>query len=67
LNDEQVRFFLNEYFGEVTPKHYARLRLMWPMSELHEAMWGTTQTGSPNWRRISRDMPICGSGASASM
>jgi len=45
LNDEQVRFFLNEYFGEVTSKHYARLRLMWPMSELHEAMWGTTQTG----------------------
>jgi thiamine kinase-like enzyme len=45
LNEEQVRFFLNEYFGEVTPKHYARLRLMWPMSELHEAMWGTTQTG----------------------
>ncbi|HAV79014.1 MAG TPA: hypothetical protein DCX53_16815 [Anaerolineae bacterium] len=45
LNDEQVRFFLNEYFGEVTPWHYARLRLMWPMSELHEAMWGTTQTG----------------------
>ncbi|WKZ35436.1 MAG: choline/ethanolamine kinase family protein [Anaerolineales bacterium] len=45
LNDEQVRFVLNEYFGEVTPKQYARLRLMWPMSELHEAMWGTTQTG----------------------
>jgi thiamine kinase-like enzyme len=45
LNEEQVRFFLNEYFGDVTPKHYARLRLMWPMSELHEAMWGTTQTG----------------------
>ena len=45
LSDEQVRFFLNEYFGEVTPKLYARLRLMWPMSELHEAMWGTTQTG----------------------
>ena len=45
LNEEQVRFFLNEYFGEVTPKQYARLRLMWPMSELHESMWGTTQTG----------------------
>ena len=45
LNDEQVRFFLNEYFGQVTPRHYARLRLMWPMSELHESMWGTTQTG----------------------
>ncbi len=44
LNEEQVRFFLNEYFGEVTPRLYARLRLMWPMSELHEALWGTTQT-----------------------
>jgi thiamine kinase-like enzyme len=37
--------FLYEYFGEVTDKQYARLRLMWPMSELHESMWGTTQTG----------------------
>jgi len=45
LNEEQVNCFLHEYFGEVTPKRYARLRLMWPMSELHEAMWGTTQTG----------------------
>ncbi|MCC7119698.1 MAG: phosphotransferase family protein [Anaerolineales bacterium] len=45
LNEEQVEDFLYEYFGEVTDKHYARLRLMWPMSELHEAMWGTTQTG----------------------
>ncbi len=45
LNEEQVDTFLYEYFGEVTDKQYARLRLMWPMSELHEAMWGTTQTG----------------------
>jgi thiamine kinase-like enzyme len=45
LNDEQVRLLLQEYFGEVTPKNFARLKLMWPMSELHEAMWGTTQTG----------------------
>ncbi len=45
LNDDQVRLLLQEYFGEVTPKNYARFRLMWPMSELHEAMWGTTQTG----------------------
>lgn len=44
LNEEQVERFLFEYFGDVTDKHYARLRLMWPMSELHEAMWGTTQT-----------------------
>ena len=40
-----MRLLLQEYFGEVTPKNYARLRLMTPMSEIHEAMWGTTQTG----------------------
>ena len=45
LSDDQVRILLQEYFGEVTDKHFARLKLMWPMSELHEAMWGTTQTG----------------------
>jgi thiamine kinase-like enzyme len=45
LTDDQVRLLLQEYFGEVTPRHFARLRLLWPMSELHEAMWGTTQTG----------------------
>lgn len=45
LRDEDVRHLLQEYFGEVTPKNFARLKLMWPMSELHEAMWGTTQTG----------------------
>ena len=45
LNDEQIRFLLNEYFGEATNKHFARLKLLLPMSEIHEAMWGTTQTG----------------------
>jgi thiamine kinase-like enzyme len=45
LNDDQVRLLLGEYFGEVTVKNFARLKLMWPMSEIHEAMWGTTQTG----------------------
>lgn len=45
LNDDQVRLLLQEYFGEVTPKNFARLKLMWPVSETHEAMWGTTQTG----------------------
>ena len=45
LNDDMVRLLLEEYFGEVTPKHFARLKLMWPMSEIHEAMWGTTQSG----------------------
>jgi len=45
LNDEQMRLLLQEYFGEVTPGNWARLRLMWPMSELREALWGVAQTG----------------------
>ena len=45
MTDDLVRYFLQEYFGEVTPKNFARLKLMWPMSEIHESMWGTTQTG----------------------
>lgn len=45
LRDDQVRLLLQEYFGEVTTQNFARLKLMWPMSECHEAMWGTTQTG----------------------
>jgi len=43
--EDLIRLLLREYFGEVTPKNYARLRLMWPMAGIHEAMWGTTQTG----------------------
>ncbi len=45
LHDDLVYLFLKEYFGEVTPKIFARCKLMGPMSEVHEAMWGTTQTG----------------------
>jgi thiamine kinase-like enzyme len=45
LNQDQVRLLLQEYFGEVTASNYGRLRLMWPMSEIREAMWGITQTG----------------------
>jgi thiamine kinase-like enzyme len=45
LSDDRVRLLLGEYFGEVTAKTFARLKLMWPASEMHEAMWGTTQTG----------------------
>jgi len=45
LSDDQVWLLLQEYFGEVKQKNFARLKLMWPMSEIHEAMWGTTQTG----------------------
>ena len=45
FSDELVHVLLHEYFGEGTPRSFARLKLMWPMSEIHEAMWGTTQTG----------------------
>ena len=45
LDEEQEKLLLYEYFGEVTPKTFAHMRLMTPMSEIHEAMWGTTQTG----------------------
>lgn len=45
LEDEQIRVLLQEYFGEATDKSFARLHLMMPISELHESMWGTTQTG----------------------
>jgi thiamine kinase-like enzyme len=45
FSDELVNVLLQEYFGEVTPRVFARLKLMWPMSTIHEAMWGTTQTG----------------------
>ncbi len=45
FNDEQVRMLLQEYYGEVTVKDFARCKLMVCMAEIHEAMWGTTQTG----------------------
>lgn len=45
FDDDQVRVLLQAYFGELTPKRFARLKLMWAMSEIHEAMWGTVQTG----------------------
>lgn len=45
MTDDQIRLLLQEYFGEVTPKHFAHLKLMGFMSNLREAMWGTTQTG----------------------
>jgi hypothetical protein len=45
LNEESEHILLHEYFGSVTAKNFARLKLMQPMSEIHEAMWGTTQSG----------------------
>lgn len=45
FDDDQVRVLLQAYFGDVTAQRFARLKLMWAMSEIHEAMWGTVQTG----------------------
>lgn len=45
LDDDQLGLLLEAYFGEATAQQFARLKLYWPMSEIHEAMWGTTQTG----------------------
>ena len=45
LNDDQIHFFLEQYFGTTTEKHFARLKLMEPLSDMREALWGTVQTG----------------------
>jgi thiamine kinase-like enzyme len=45
LDDEQLRFFLECYFGTATDRHVARVRLMEPLSDMREALWGVVQTG----------------------
>ncbi len=45
LNDDQIRFLLQQYFGEAAARNFARLKLMEPLSDLREALWGTVQTG----------------------
>jgi thiamine kinase-like enzyme len=45
LRDEEERLLLDAYFGQVTPRRVARLKLMKPMSDLREAMWGVVQQG----------------------
>lgn len=45
LNDDQIMALLKAYFGEVRKQDFARLKVLSPMAELHEAMWGTAQTG----------------------
>jgi len=48
LDDDRQRLLLQAYFGEATPQQFARVSLLRPMSEVHEAMWGTTQSGISN-------------------
>jgi thiamine kinase-like enzyme len=45
LSDDQDRWLLECYFGEVTEKHLAHLKIMKVMSDLREAMWGLVQIG----------------------
>jgi thiamine kinase-like enzyme len=45
LSDEQDRWLLKCYFGEVTPGRWAHLKIMKIMSDLREATWGLVQIG----------------------
>ncbi len=45
LDDDRVRFLLGAYYGQASERRFARLKLMEPLSDLREALWGTVQTG----------------------
>jgi thiamine kinase-like enzyme len=45
LADEQDRWLLKCYFGEVTPGQWAHLKIMKIMSDLREATWALVQIG----------------------
>lgn len=45
LDQAQINTLLRAYFGQVTPRDFARLKLMQVMSDFREAMWGVLQLG----------------------
>jgi thiamine kinase-like enzyme len=45
FDDEVERALLEAYFGKVTGRDHARLKLMRAMSDFREAMWGVVQQG----------------------
>jgi thiamine kinase-like enzyme len=45
LTDEKDRWLLECYFGQVTPTHWAHLKIMKIMSDLRETTWGLVQIG----------------------
>jgi thiamine kinase-like enzyme len=45
LGEGDERILLEAYFGAVSPRAHARLRLMRVMSDFREAMWGVVQQG----------------------
>ncbi len=44
LSDGQIHFLLERYYGAASERSFARLKLMEPLSDLREALWGTVQT-----------------------
>ena len=46
LDDEGDVALVEAYFGAVTARHLARLRLMRSISDVREAMWGVVQAGA---------------------
>jgi thiamine kinase-like enzyme len=45
LSDEQDRWLLECYFGEVSTRQWARLKIMKILSDFRESMWGLVQCG----------------------
>ncbi len=45
FSEEQDRWLLEFYFGEVTPANWARLKLLKTISDFREAMWAMVQIG----------------------
>lgn len=45
FSDEQDRHLLACYFGEATPRQWARLKMMKVLSDFRESMWGLVQCG----------------------
>jgi thiamine kinase-like enzyme len=45
FSDQEDQLLLNDYFGEVTDKRWARLKVMRIISDYRESMWGLVQMG----------------------
>jgi thiamine kinase-like enzyme len=66
LNDDQVRFLLDEYFGEATRGISPASNFCGPCPRSTRRCGARPRRASRNWRRISRATQTCGSGAYAS-
>lgn len=48
LSEQEDQFLLDSYFGEVTPRNIAQMKIMKVMSDFREAMWALVQIGISN-------------------